>query len=101
MANANMKVQTGEVTAAKNQIASKASDLKTAYQKVFSDLEKINEAWDGDDNNEFNDRKASFQKDFQELDVFLESLDRYLKKVVDDYNKAENDTKQAAQRLAK
>lgn len=99
---ANMKVQTSEVATAKSTIQGKASDLKTAYQKIFDNyLVKIDEAWDGDDNNEFNTRKQTFRKDFEELDAFLESFVAFLEKVKTDYEKAESDTKTAAGRLAK
>ena len=99
---ANMKVQTNEVATAKSTIQGKASDLKAAYQKIFDNyLVKIDDAWDGDDNTEFNTRKQTFRKDFEELDDFLERFIAFLEKVKTDYEKAESDTKAAAGKLAK
>jgi len=99
--NANMTVQTSDIAAAKTTIQNQASKLQQAYTNVFNYLQKIDDAWDGDDNTEFNTRKDSFKNDFAELDVFLESLANYLQRVKDDYDNAETQTKQAAQRLAK
>ncbi len=99
--NANMTVQTGDIVTAKTTIQNQASKLQQAYTNVFNYLQKIDDAWDGDDNKEFNTRKNSFKNDFEDLDAFLERLANYLQQVKDEYERAENQTKTQAQTLAK
>lgn len=98
---ANMQVKTSEVLTAKNNIHRSADSLNSAYKQVFQHLQTIDNAWEGDDNTQFNERKNSFIHDFEKLDEFLVELELYLQSVKDEYERAEADTKRATERLAK
>lgn len=101
MAANQMKVNTSEIATAASSIKRNASAFKTAHKSVFDQFQKIDAAWDGDDNKEFNTRVASFKKDFQAMDDYFEKLVAFLNKAKKDYEKAETDTLNAAKSLAK
>ncbi|MCM1114552.1 MAG: WXG100 family type VII secretion target [Clostridium sp.] len=98
---ANFKVNTDQVDTARKAIKSNADKYKSAHEAVFTQFKNIDNAWDGDDNNEFNTRVESFKNDFTAMDTFLEKLVGFLDKVSADYKQAESETLTKAKTLAK
>lgn len=96
-----MKVNTSMISDSSKSIKNGADKFKTTYGSVFSQFSKIDAAWDGDDNAEFNSRVKSFRKDFEVMDDFFEKLIAFLNKAKEDYESAERDTLNASKRLAK
>lgn len=96
-----MKVQTSEIDTAKSTITTQAGNFKDAYTEVFNQFQKIDQAWDGDDNAAFNERVTSFKNDFLVMDDFFETLINFLADASERYKAAEADAKQRAGSLAK
>ena len=96
-----MKVSTSEINSASGTIRTQAGNFKDAYVEVFNQFAKINDAWDGDDNAEFNAHVESFRKDFEVMDEFFENLIAFLNDAKSRYEAAESDAKTRAGSLAK
>ena len=75
----NMITQTKDIESAANHIKQINDDFTNAYKEIFNQFEKIDVAWNGDDNKEFNDHVMSFKKDFLEMTEFLNGVEVHLR----------------------
>lgn len=77
--------------------------LKSSYhdlwQEVFNKLQDIDNAWDGVDNDTYNEKFHSLQKDFEAMDNYLNNLYSYLVKSAEDYKTQQNNINNAAKNL--
>lgn len=96
-----MRVNTSEINTASGSIRTQAGNFKDAYVEVFNQFTKIDDAWDGDDNAEFNSHVQSFRHDFEVMDEFFENLIGFLNDAKSRYEAAESDAKTRAGNLAK
>ncbi len=96
-----MTVNTSEINTAVGTIRTQAGNFKDAYIEVYNQFNKIDTAWDGDDNAVFNEHVTSFKHDFEVMDVFFEDLINFLNDAKARYEAAENDAKTRAGSLAK
>lgn len=96
-----LKVNTTLLAEASKQIKSEAGKFQETHKSVFGQFAKIDAAWDGDDNAEFNTRVTSFKKDFEAMDDFFLKLQSVLDNAKEKYETAERETLAASRKLAK
>ena len=96
-----MTVKNSEINSASGTIRTQAGNFKDAYVEVFKQFTNIDNAWDGDDNAEFNTHVQSFRHDFEVMDEFFENLIAFLNDAKTRYEAAESDAKTRAGSLAK
>lgn len=102
MAQANqMAVNTAEIRSAVGSITTLKDNYHTYWTEVFNQFANIDANWDGDDNAEFNDKVNSFKLDFEAMDQYFENLIQFLNATAEEYDRAEQERKQAAGALAK
>lgn len=101
MANdANMRVSSADVLAAAKNISDKGKQIENSYKSVFSNLKLIDAAWDGEDNEEYNLRFKSFEKDFLELTSFINRVVIHLELTAKAYDTVESANTKTAQKLS-
>ena len=72
-----------------------------SYKLVFDSFRSIDSAWDGEDNQEFNERVMSFEKDFINMTAFFYRVENHLRLSAKAYLTTEAATSKAANKLAK
>lgn len=98
--NSNMTVNSTDVKNTAKTIGDASDSLTTAYTNVFNSLRLIDDAWDGEDNIEYNDNFQSFEKDFFELTKFINRMVNHLELTVKAYETAEAASTKSAQKLS-
>ncbi len=97
----NMFSQTHDLDAAANFIKQTNDEFTRAYEDVFVQFAKIDDAWDGDDNTEFNNHIMSFKADFLEMTAFMNRVENHLRLTAKAYLTVEAAGGRIADKLAK
>lgn len=69
------------------------------WEQVFNQFQNIDNAWDGVDNDVYNQKFASLRKDFEAMDTYLENLYNYLVTTANDYKQKQAQIQNAAKQL--
>ena len=101
MAANNMQVKTESINDAISTIRNQALNFKDAYTRVITQFNNINKAWDGDDNQTFQENFDSFKKDFLDMDTFFEKLIDFLTNAINEYQRVEKEQQGKARTLKK
>ena len=97
----NMRTQTADLDSVANYVKQINDDFTGAYEEVFSQFARIDDAWDGEDNTEFNVHVMSFKKDFLEMTAFMNRLENHLRLTAKAYLTVENVGGRMAEKLSK
>lgn len=85
-------------TAARN-INTYRQTFHEQWEQVFNQFHNIDNAWDGVDNDVYNQKFASLRKDFEAMDTYLDNLHSYLVKSANDYKQKQTEIQNAAKQL--
>ena len=96
-----MLSQTHDLEKAANYIKQVNEEFTTSYESVFEQFLKIDDAWDGDDNTEFNNHVMSFKSDFLEVTALLNRIENHLRLTAKAYLTVESAGGRIADKLPK
>ena len=95
-----IKVDPARLETASQKIDGQVADYERQYNQLFSEVEGMGAAWQGKDNKEFVQRISGFRDDFQFMKRVMEEYSNFLKTSAQSYKNAQNETINAARRLA-
>lgn len=85
-----MQANCSEIEASANTIRELADVYRTAYEEIFVQFRRVDQVWDGEDNEIYNEKVISFEKDFIEMTYFFERVIQHLKLTADMYKTVES-----------
>lgn len=74
----NIKVSPELLKQGSKNIGNLAIDYETQYKKIFEDVERMHQMWDGDDNRAYTNAILPFRSDLQELAKLLQQISAFL-----------------------
>lgn len=96
-----MKSDASQIEAVAKLIRENCEKYTVTYKDVFASFRLIDKAWNGDDNNSFNEKVMSFEKDFISMIAYFENVEGHLKHSAEVYKTVERVNKKSAQKLSK
>lgn len=101
MASNNMSAKCTNIEESAKQIALLNEKYTSAYKSIFDSFRKIDDAWNGEDNDSYNERVMSFEKDFVSLTDYIERVEKHLKMSSNSYKLLESVNLKSAKKLPK
>lgn len=74
----NIRVSPERLNQGSKTIASLTSEYETQYNKIFQDVERMHQMWDGEDNRAYTNAILPFRTDLQELAKLLQQISAFL-----------------------
>jgi WXG100 family type VII secretion target len=93
-------VDPAQLNSVASRIDAQAAEYRKLYNKLFSDVGAMRAAWQGRDNQAFTTQIEGFRQDFEMMAKLMDEYSQFLKTSAATYQRAQDDTVNAAQRLS-
>lgn len=94
-----IQVDPAQLNSTASRIDSQVAEYRKLYNKLFSDTAAMKAAWQGKDNQAFTNQIEGFRQDFDLMAKLMDEYSQFLKTSATTYQKAQEDTVSAAQKL--
>ena len=89
----------GEMKSAANEITNAADNYKMNVEKLYKEVEQLDSAWKGVDNQEYVNKVNSYKSDMTSLGTAVAGYAEFLQRAADALNATQEDIKNEAGRL--
>ncbi len=93
-------VNPAELNSTAGRIDNMSAEYRKLFNKLFSDVNSMQAAWQGADNQAFSSQIQGFQDDFTLMAKLMDEYSQFLKTAAKTYQQAQDDTIAAARKLS-
>lgn len=94
-----IKASYGEMKSAADGITKAANNYQTNLEKLYQEVDQLNDAWKGADNQEYIAKVNSYKEDMKSLGVAVDGYAKFLQKAANALNMTQEEIKNMAGRL--
>ncbi len=96
---ADLSAKTTNLKSMGNTVCTKASEFKTKYEEVYSEVESLANNWKGADNQAFATSIKSYKEDMVNLYKVIDSYGDFMKKTAAAMDKLQGEITEAANKM--
>lgn len=96
-----IKVTPEELEKAGDKLIQLSEDYQDLYEKLYQQVDTLDQDWDGMDNDTFTQQIREFEDDFGNMYKELQEAGQTLKEMGKEYRETQEEIKQAAAKLPK
>ena len=92
-------VDPAKLIMAATEIRNQASDYQRAYEQLYTEVENMQQNWQGKDNLAFTSQIEGFRDDYQKMKLLMDQYAEFLEMTAKNYQNTQDDRVTQAQRL--